>query len=194
MSVLYIKKLSLLFAVFFQIALFVVGGGLAMLPVIEQKFVKKYKLLSQNDLLDMISLTQIVPGLIAVNSAVYVGSKIAGFLGAVVAAIAVILPSIVIILVLALFFRDLSSSNPIIVGAFSAVRACITGVFFVTFMRLQKRVLISTLIIFIVFVLFVLLVIGLNPVVVLSGALPIGYLYYYMVQKNRLPDLLKGSK
>ena len=194
MSISYIKKLGLLFIVFFQIALFVVGGGLAMLPVIEQKFVRKYKILSKNDLLDMISLTQIVPGLIAVNSAVYVGSKIAGFWGAVIAAIAVILPSIVIILILALFFQDLSSSNPIIMGAFSGVRACITGVFFATFTRLQKSVLVSPLIVFIVFILFVLLVIGISPVVVLLGGIPIGYIYFYMAQKGYMPDLLKGSK
>ena len=194
MSISYVRKLSLLFGVFFQIALFVVGGGLAMLPVIEEKFVRKYKILSKNDLLDMISLTQIVPGLIAVNSAVYVGSKIAGFWGAVIAATAVILPSIVIILILALFFQDLSSSNSIVIGAFSAVRSCITGVFFATFMRLQKSVLISPIIVFIVFILFVLLVIGLSPVIVLLGGIPIGYIYFYMSQKGYAPDLLKGSK
>ena len=194
MNLTYPKKLFLLFITFFQIALFVVGGGLAMLPVIEQKFVRKYKILSQNDLLDMISLTQMVPGLIAVNSAVYVGTKIAGVWGALIAAVAVILPSIVIILFIALFFRDLSSTNPIVMGAFSAVRACITGVFFVTFMRLQKNVLISPIIILAVFVLFVLLVLGLNPVIVILGGLPIGYIYFYMVQKKVFPDLLKGKQ
>lgn len=194
MNLTYPKKLFLLFITFFQIALFVVGGGLAMLPVIEQKFVRKYKILSQNDLLDMISLTQMVPGLIAVNSAVYVGTKIAGVWGALIAAVAVILPSIVIILLIALFFRDLSSTNPIVMGAFSAVRACITGVFFVTFMRLQKNVLISPIIILAVFVLFVLLVLGLNPVIVILGGLPIGYIYFYMVQKKVFPDLLKGKQ
>ncbi|MBO7244011.1 MAG: chromate transporter [Alphaproteobacteria bacterium] len=194
MSVSYIKKLGLLFATFFCIALFVVGGGLAMLPVIEQKFVRKNKLLSKSDLLDMISLTQIVPGLIAVNSAVYVGSKVAGFVGAVVAAFAVILPSIIIILILALFFKDLDSNNPIIMSIFSAVRSCITGVFLVTFMRLQKNVLVSPVVVFIVFILFVLLVIGINPVIVLLGGLPIGYIYFYLATKSFVPDLLKEKK
>lgn len=194
MSVSYIKKLGLLFTTFFCIALFVVGGGLAMLPVIEQKFVRKNKLLSKSDLLDMISLTQIVPGLIAVNSAVYVGSKVAGFVGAVVAAFAVILPSIIIILILALFFKDLDSNNPIIMSIFSAVRSCITGVFLVTFMRLQKNVLVSPVVVFIVFILFILLVIGINPVIVLLGGLPIGYIYFYLATKSFVPDLLKEKK
>ena len=113
----YYQRLWLLFTTFFQIALFVVGGGLAMLPVVEEKFVRKNKILTQNDVLDMIVVTQTVPGLIAVNSAVFVGSKVAGFLGALVSMIAVILPSIVIILLIAIFFHGLDSKNPILVCA-----------------------------------------------------------------------------
>lgn len=194
MSVSYAKKLWLLFLTFFQIALFVVGGGLAMLPVIEQKFVRQYKLLSKNNLLDMISLTQIVPGLIAVNSAVYIGTKVAGFLGALVASFAVILPSVIIILIIALFFQNLDSTNPVVIASFSAVRSCITGVFLLTFIRLKERVLRSFVVSIIVLIFFVLLVMGINPVLVLLSALPIGYVYFYYVQKSLLPDLLKDSK
>ncbi len=188
----YYQKLWLLFTTFFQIALFVVGGGLAMLPVIEQKFVQKNKILTPNDMLDMVVLTQTVPGLIAVNSAVFVGSKVAGFLGALISMIAVILPSIVIILLIAIFFHGLDSQNPILVCAFGAVRSCITGVFMVTAWRLQKKVFISPLAIVTVFILFVVLVIGVNPVIVLLSSLPIGYIYLYFAQKGKVVTLLGG--
>ncbi len=188
----YYQRLWLLFTTFFQIALFVVGGGLAMLPVVEEKFVRKNKILTQNDVLDMIVVTQTVPGLIAVNSAVFVGSKVAGFLGALVSMIAVILPSIVIILLIAIFFHGLDSKNPILVCAFGAVRSCITGVFLVTAWRLQKKVLISPLSIATVFVLFIVLVAGVNPVVVLLSSLPVGYMYLYLVKKGKVATLLGG--
>lgn len=190
----YTKKIWLLFSTFFQIALFVVGGGLAMLPVVEEKFVRKNKILTQNDLLDMIVLTQTVPGLIAVNSAVFVGTKVAGFLGALVSVIAVIMPSIIIILIIALFFNHLDSKNPILMSAFAAVRACITGVFFLTAWRLAKSVLISKTVYFIVFSLFVFLVMGFSPVIILVSCVPFGYLYFYFAKKGIFPSLLGKDK
>ena len=69
------KRCWVLFTTFFKIALFVVGGGLAMLPVIEDVFVRKRKWLTKDETLDMIVLTQTIPGLVAVNSALYVGKK-----------------------------------------------------------------------------------------------------------------------
>ena len=80
-----LKKLWLLFFTFAKIAALVVGGGLAMLPVIEDTFVRKKKLLSQEELLDVVALTQTIPGIIAANAAVAVGMKVAGFLGAIAA-------------------------------------------------------------------------------------------------------------
>ena len=68
-----LKKLWLLFFTFAKIAALVVGGGLAMLPVIEDTFVRKKKLLSQEELLDVVALTQTIPGIIAANAAVAVG-------------------------------------------------------------------------------------------------------------------------
>ena len=80
-----LKKLWLLFFTFARISALVLGGGLAMLPVIEETFVNKKKLLSQEELLDVVALTQTVPGIIAANAAVSIGMKIAGFAGALAA-------------------------------------------------------------------------------------------------------------
>ena len=70
--------LFLIFASFFKISLFVIGGGLAMIPVIEDIFVKKHKLLKEQDIFDMMAVSQTIPGLIAINCAIFVGTKFAG--------------------------------------------------------------------------------------------------------------------
>jgi ABC-type Fe3+-siderophore transport system permease subunit len=80
-----IKKLWLLFFTFAKIAALVLGGGLAMLPVIEETFVNRKKLLTEEELLDVVALTQTVPGIIAANAAVAIGMKVAGFAGALAA-------------------------------------------------------------------------------------------------------------
>ena len=101
-----LKKLWLLFFTFAKIAAFVLGGGLAMLPVIEETFVNKKKLLTGEELLDVVALTQTVPGIIAANAAVSIGMKIAGFAGAVAALLGAIFPSFVIILSIAWLFPE----------------------------------------------------------------------------------------
>jgi Chromate transport protein ChrA len=82
----YWKRLWLLFFTFAKIAALVVGGGYAILPVVEETFTRKSKLISSEELLDMMALVQTIPGIIAANSAVYVGMKVAGF-GGVLAAV-----------------------------------------------------------------------------------------------------------
>ena len=76
-SISYWKKLWLLFYTFAKIAALVVGGGYAILPVVEETFSRKNKLISSEELLDMMALVQTIPGIIAANSAIYVGMKIA---------------------------------------------------------------------------------------------------------------------
>ena len=77
----YWKKLWLLFYTFAKIAALVVGGGYAILPVVEETFSRKNKLISSEELLDMMALVQTIPGIIAANSAIYVGMKVAGIGG-----------------------------------------------------------------------------------------------------------------
>ena len=106
-----LNKVWLLFYTFAKIALLVVGGGLAMLPVIEEVFVKKKKLITEDELLDMVAMTQTMPGIVAVNSAIYIGMKVAGYVGAIAAAFGAILPSFLIILTIAIFFPNLNPHN-----------------------------------------------------------------------------------
>ena len=88
-----------LFFTFFKIGLFTFGGGLAMLPLIQQELLRR-NWMTVPEFLDLVSIAQITPGAIGVNSATYVGNKLCGFWGGVVATAGVITPSIIIILIL----------------------------------------------------------------------------------------------
>ena len=133
--------LFLIFASFFKISLFVIGGGLAMIPVIEDIFVKKHKLLKEQDIFDMMAVSQTIPGLIAINCAIFVGTKLAGLKGAFVAVFGVLIPSVVILSLIAAFFPLQSLDNPHLLTAFSYIRACVVGVFICMAIRLGRQVL-----------------------------------------------------
>lgn len=190
----YSARLWLLFSTFFKIALFVVGGGLAMLPVIERTFVRR-RMLTTKDTLDMVILTQTVPGLVSVNSAVFVGTKVAGFLGAVSALCGVILPSVIIITIIAVLFPNLTTDNTVIQGAFTGIRAGVTAVLCLTLLRLSKKIISNKWDILLVGTALILLLSDLNPIFIIIGAMPLGIIYLYIenYQKSK-KNLLKNKE
>lgn len=131
----------LIFTSFFKISLFVIGGGLAMVPVIEDIFVKKHKLLKEQDIFDMIAVSQTIPGLIAINCAIFVGHKLAGLKGSLIAVSGVLIPSIIVLSIIAAFFPLQQLDNPHLLMAFSYVRACVVGIFICLAIRLGQQVL-----------------------------------------------------
>ncbi len=179
------KRLWLLFFTFAKIAALVVGGGLAILPVVEETFSKKYKLLSPEDLLDMAALVQTVPGIIAGNSAAFVGMKVAGFPGVIAAVTGVILPSVAVITVIAIFFPGLKAENPYVLGAFTGVKACITGLIIVTAWKLAVKTLKGAYegICFAVF-LILMLFFKINAAYIILISIPVGFLYSFYLLKR----------
>lgn len=99
-----------LFYIFFKIGIFSFGGGLAMLPMVETE-VYKYNWLTEQDFLDIISISQVTPGPIVVNTATFVGHKLGGILGAISATVGVAMPSLIIILLVAIIY-DRLKNNP----------------------------------------------------------------------------------
>ena len=122
------KRASLwnLFSVFFRIGAFTFGGGLAMLPLIEREVVEVQGWVEQEEILDIVALSQSVPGAIAVNSAIFIGLRLRGLAGALAALLGVMTPSVVIILIIAHFFTQFQS-NPYVMRAFSGVKAAVIG-------------------------------------------------------------------
>lgn len=187
----YSARLWLLFSTFFKIALFVVGGGLAMLPVIERTFVRR-RMLTTKDTLDMVILTQTVPGLVSINSAIFVGTKIAGFLGAISALCGIVLPSVIIITMIAVLFPSLTTDNVIIQGAFIGIRAGVTAILCLTFLRLFKKIISNKWDVLLSGTALILLLFDLNPIYIIIGAMPLGIIYLHIENcKKSRTNLIK---
>lgn len=101
-----LRYLKDLFWVFFKIGLFTFGGGYAMIPLIEREIVESKKWVTENDVLDMIAIAESTPGPLAVNTATFVGYRMAGVLGAAVATFGLALPSVVVICVISGFITQ----------------------------------------------------------------------------------------
>jgi len=140
----YRRKLWLLFSGFFKIAALVVGGGYAIVPVAEAEFVRRRKMLTETELLDMMAIIQSLPGIIAGNAALYIGFRAAGFPGAIVALLGVATPSVAIIILIAMFLKSADLSSPVIQGAFIGAKAAITGLIALTAWRMANRTVKNT--------------------------------------------------
>ena len=114
-----------LFKTFFIIGFISFGGGYAMIPVIETE-VTAHNWMTTQEFTDIIAIAGMSPGPIATNSAIFVGYQIAGFPGAVVSALGMVLPSLMIILIVAAFFYK-ANKNPLVKSAFYGLRPIIVG-------------------------------------------------------------------
>lgn len=115
-----------LFYEFAQIGAFTIGGGYAMLPLIERAVVDKRKWISKDDYMDLVAVAQSAPGVLAVNMAVFVGFKIKGFWGSMIAVLGTIIAPFISILLLALFFQAFGD-NPIVERIFKGIRPVVVA-------------------------------------------------------------------
>ena len=123
------KKLTpmmVLFATFFHIGLFTIGGGYAMIPLIEAEVVNKRKWIEKNDFLDLIAIAQSCPGVFAINISTFIGYKRRGTLGALCCALGTAMPSLVIILLIAMFFRNFQDV-PWVASVFAGIRPAVVA-------------------------------------------------------------------
>ncbi len=119
-----------LFWSFFQIGLFSIGGGYAAMPLIQSQTVDRYSWLSMTQFADIIAIAEMTPGPIAINSATFVGIQVAGLPGAIAATIGCVLPSCVILMILAYIyyrFRGLTMVQGVLAGLRPAVIAMIAS-------------------------------------------------------------------
>ena len=121
------KTLVTLFAELFRISLFVIGGGYSILMVADRRFAK-LGWIREGELLDHLPVFQTVPGLIATHTAVYIGRKRAGRLGALTAVVAVAIPAVAIFTGVSVFYRLIPLGNPWLDSAFIGLRAALTGI------------------------------------------------------------------
>lgn len=133
------KKLLTLFLTFLKIGAFTFGGGYAMIALLENEFITKRGWLSRSEFLDMAAIAESTPGPIAINSATYIGYRLAGVSGALAATAAVCIPSFVIIYVISLFFDRFLSLN-IVFCAFRGIQVCVIYLILTAALRLLKGI------------------------------------------------------
>ncbi len=126
-----------LFWVFFRIGLFTIGGGYAMIPLINAEVIAN-NWLDNEMLINFIAISESTPGPFAVNIATFVGTSMGGFWGAVVATLGVVMPSFIIILFIAMFFRKINEKQ-VVKDAFFALRPAVIGLIFFAFFNLSRQ-------------------------------------------------------
>ena len=132
------NELLKLYGAFFRIGLFTFGGGYAMLPMLQREVVNKYHWATDEELLDCYAIGQCTPGVIAVNTATYVGYRRHGVVGGIFATLGVISPSLVIITVIAMALSPFMS-NPYVMRAFAGIRVAVTALIAASVIKLAKK-------------------------------------------------------
>lgn len=168
------KKLIELFISFFKIGLFTFGGGYAMLPMLQREIVDGHGWVTEDDVLDYYAIGQCTPGVIAVNTATFVGVKIAGVIGGAVATVAVVLPSYIIITIISSVLTSLAQYE-LVQHALAGVRVAVAALVVVSVAKLFKKGVKNALgyIVFAVSLLAI-VVLDLSPIWLVLAAIAIG--------------------
>ena len=159
------KTLLQLFAAFARVGVMTFGGGYAMIPILEREIVDRHGWATSEELMDYYAVGQCTPGVIAVNTATFVGYSVAGVPGGIIATLGVVFPSLVIITVIAGILTNFADL-PSVKSAFAAIRVCVCVLIFNAVMKLWKKAVPdkATLVLFLlVFLLSVFL--DLSPIV-----------------------------
>ncbi len=182
-----------LFTTFMKIGAFTFGGGWAMIPLIEREVVDKHKWISREDFIDELAVAQSLPGILAVNMSVLVGNKLRGLKGSLAAAIGTILPSFVIILLIAIFFVRIYN-NPTVASIFKGIRPAVVALIVAPVLSTAKSAKLNRLTFAIpIVVALAIWMCGVSPVwCIIAGGLG-GYIHYIV---NRYSTMCskKGGK
>lgn len=170
------KELFDLFWTFCKIGALTFGGGYAMLPLIQREIVENKKWSTEKEILDYYAVGQCTPGVIAVNTATFIGYKLRGIIGGIVATLGVIFPSIVIILIIATFLQNFADLA-IVQSAFAGIRVAVVALIITTVVKLIKSSIKDHLGVIIAIIAFVISAfIGLSPVYVVIAAALTGFI------------------
>ena len=165
------------FKTFFKIGAFTLGGGYAMIPIIESEVVDKRKWIGREQFLDLIAIAQSCPGVFAINISTFIGYKMRRTPGAIVTAAATALPSFLIILIIALFFHQFMDVSWI-AAMFRGIRPAVVALIAVPTFNLAKSAHITLATCWIPIISAVLIwAVGVNPIFIILAAAVGGYLY-----------------
>lgn len=173
-----------LFYTFFKIGAFTFGGGWAMISIIEKEVVDKNKWLDKAEFLDALAISQSLPGILAVNISILTGNKLRGIRGSIAATLGTVLPSFILILLIAIFFAK-SYNNPVIERIFKGIRPAVVALIIAPVLSTAKSAKINKYNIWIpVAVALLIWIFGLSPIYfVLAGGIG-GVIYYKYIGRH----------
>jgi len=126
------------FKTFFKIGIFTLGGGYAMIPLIEEEVVNRHRWVGKEEMLDLIAIAQSCPGVFAINIAIFIGYKLNKVRGALATTLGTALPSFLIILIIAMFFHQFED-NRLVAAMFRGIRPAVVALIAVPTFNLGKR-------------------------------------------------------
>ena len=157
--------------------MFTLGGGYAMIPLIEEEVVNRHKWINKEELLDLIAIAQSCPGVFAINTAIFIGYKLRKTPGAIATAFGTALPSFLIILAIAIFFSQFKD-NPYVAAIFRGIRPAVVALIAVPTFRLGQRAKLNWYTIWIpVVCALAIWALGVSPIYIILIAGIAGYLY-----------------
>lgn len=170
------KDIELL-STFSYIGLFTIGGGYAMIPLIQEKIVKEKQWVSEEKLMDLMAVAQSCPGIFAINISIFIGYQMRGVRGAALCAIGAAIPSFLIILIIALVFQAFRD-NAIIEKAFQGIRPAVVALIAAPVFKMAKTAQISRYTFWIPLVAALSIwIMGINPVYIIMLAALTGFLW-----------------
>lgn len=170
------NELFSLFGTFFRIGGLTFGGGYAMLPMLEKEVVDKKKWATSEELLDYYAVGQATPGIIAINTATFVGYKVKGILGALFATAGVVFPSLVIIMIIATCLQNFAKYQ-IVQHAFSGIRVAVAVLIIDAIVKLWKNSVIDKVGILIFLVTFILgAFLNVSPIYIVISSAILGFI------------------
>jgi chromate transporter len=178
-----LKLLAQIFITFFKIGPVTFGGGYAMIPLIEREVVEKRKWVQSKDITDIFAVAESVPGAIAINSATFIGYRLAGVPGAIAAMAGVMVPTFCIVVLLSLFFLQVQD-NPKVEAAFVSIRATIVALITYAAIKIGKTAVVDkTTIALIGITVAIMYFVHIHPIVLIVAGGMIGISIIYLKKK-----------
>ena len=165
------------FKTFFKIGIFTLGGGYAMIPLIEEEVVNRHRWVSREEMLDLIAIAQSCPGVFAINIAIFIGYKLNKVRGAIATSLGTALPSFLIILIIAMFFHQFED-NKVVAAMFRGIRPAVVALIAVPTFNLGKRAQLNKFTIWIPIIsALAIWLLGISPIWIIIVAGLAGYIY-----------------
>ena len=173
-----------IFILFFKIGAFTIGGGYAMLSLIEDEIVNKKKWLDHEEFLDGMAIAQSTPGVLAVNISLITGYKIAGFLGMFAGMLGAVLPSFFIVLFLSQILLAYGNHS-IVVAIFNGVKPAITALILISVYRIGKSANINRYNFILPIIVAILIrYFGVSPIIIIIATMILGNIFYMLKEKK----------